>query len=153
MPTSSPEIPDPAPLPVEEPTPPLSSGPTCGACGGMAVVNWRRRPTDDELAEVVAAEQSRRDQILLLADPQLPEPAFPPLPTGDDMTRTLYACAAHAIALDEAARIHASNCTAPNEAGMGGCDCTPEPLPGPEVRRVVEPAESLLPSHWTSGGA
>src|SRR5438067_720383 len=107
----------------------MPDGPACGACGGEAVVNWRRRPTDDELGEYVAAEQSRRDQALLLADPQLPAPAFPPLPTGDDMTRTLYACADHAIDMDAAARIHAGTCTAPNKAGINGCDCTHEPTP------------------------
>jgi hypothetical protein len=131
----------------------MPTGPVCGACGETAVVNWQRRATDDELAEHVAAEQSRRDQVLLLADPQLPPPVFPPLPTGDDMTRTLYACADHAIDMDAAARIHASACTAPNEVGQHGCDCSPEPHPQPDPAAAEpEPEPSGLPTHWLPGG-
>jgi hypothetical protein len=113
-------------------------------------VNWLRRPTDDELAEVVKAEQDRRDQIRLLADPQLPEPEFGPLPTADGMTRAVYACGPHAIAMDAAALIHASSCTAPNEADLPGCDCTPEP---PPVAPTEETPGPVLPDHWVTGGA
>lgn len=128
---------------------PSPSGPTCGACGDTAVVNWRRRLTDDELAEHVRLEQERRDQALLLADPQLPPPVFSPLPDGSDDTRTVYACAVHAITMDGAALIHEGACTAPNGDGMHGCDCTAEAPPEPAVE--PEPASSL-PAHWLPGG-
>lgn len=139
-----------APTPPELPPAlaPLPTGPTCVACGDAAVVNWRRRLTDDELAEHVRLEQERRDQVLLLADPQLPAPVFPPLPDGSDDTRTVYACGPHAIHMDDAALIHAGSCTAPNEDHLPGCDCTPEPLPGD----VPEPP-NMLPAHWHPGGA
>lgn len=148
-PQVSPE-PTPAPLVAAAPTPaPLPSGPLCGACGGTAVVNWRRRLTDDELAEHVRLEQERREQALLLADPQLPPPAFSPLPDGTDDTRTVYACGPHAITMDGAALIHAGDCTAPNEGGEHGCDCTPEPAP----KAAPEPEPVLaLPDHWQTGG-
>jgi hypothetical protein len=116
-------------------------------------VHWQRRPTDDELAEVVAAEQSRREEALLLADPQLPTPVWPPLPTGSDMTRIVHSCGPHAISMETAALIHASTCTAPNEADLPGCDCTPEPLPEPTPEESLdEPAVSRLPAHWVTGG-
>lgn len=146
------ELPEPG---ATEPTspPPMPSGPACTNCGEPAVVNWRRRLTADELAEHVRAEQDRRDQALLLADPQLPPPVFPPLPTGDDDTRTVYACAGHAITMDGAALIHASSCTAPNEAGMHGCDCAPEPHPDPAPEPAEDPMTARLPAHWLRGGA
>ncbi|MFF7881049.1 hypothetical protein ACH40F_07770 [Streptomyces sp. NPDC020794] len=140
----SPELP--APAPVE----PLPTGPRCSACAEPAVVNWRRRLTDDELAAHVRAEQDRRAQALLLADPQLPTPAFPPILDGTNDTRTVYACADHAITMDGAALIHASSCTAPNEGGMHGCDCTPEPVP--DTPTEEEPVQAL-PDHWVTGGA
>jgi len=141
---------DPTPSPaVEAAAPPVSSGPMCGACGDTAVVNWRRRLTFDELAEHVRLEQERREQALLLADPQLPPPVFPPLPDGTDDTRTVYACAPHAITMDGASLIHAASCTAPNDGGEHGCDCTPEPAP----KAAPEPEAALaLPDHWLTGG-
>lgn len=142
--------PDHAPaMAVEAAAPPASAGPACGACGETALVNWRRRLTADELAEHVRLEQERRDQALLLADPQLPPPVFPPLPTGEDDTRTVYACGEHAITMDGAALIHEAACTAPNDTGMHGCDCTPEPAP--KLVAESEPVSSL-PAHWLPGG-
>jgi len=141
--------PDTAPAAPAE-LPPASAGPACGACGEPAVVNWRRRLTDGELAEHVALEQERRDHALLIANPQLPPPVFPPLPDGSDDTRTLYACAQHAIRMDAAAHIHHNACTAPNQDGVDGCDCTPEPHPKPATDT---PIESRLPEHWQTGGA
>jgi hypothetical protein len=134
---------------VSEPVPP-PSGPACVLCAEPALVNWLRRPTDDELAEVVKAEQDRRDQIRLLADPQLPEPEFGPLPTAEGTTRTVYACGPHAISMDAAALVHASSCTAPNDADLPGCDCTPEPPP--DAPPEEEPVQAL-PDHWVTGGA
>jgi hypothetical protein len=140
----SPELP--APAPVE----PLPTGPTCAACPEPAIVHWLRRPTDDELAEVVQAERDRREQALLLADPQLPAPAFGPLPSAEGMTRAVYACGPHAITMDAAALVHASSCTAPNDADLPGCDCTPEPPP--DAPPEEEPVQAL-PDHWVTGGA
>lgn len=129
------------------PTPaePVPTGPSCAACDGTAVVQWLRRPTDDETDDAVRVEQERRDRIVLLADPQLPAPTFPPLPTGDDLVHTVYACASHAITLDAAALIHASTCTAPNGADLPGCDCTPEP---PQSNPHTEPPAPEMPAHW-----
>lgn len=147
MPT--PEPPAPA-LPVPAPGPAMPAGPLCAACSADAVVHWLRRPTDAELADVIAIEKQRREQLVLLADPQLPAPAFGPLPTADGTTRTVYACATHAISLDAAALIHASTCTAPNDADLPGCDCTPEAWPEPPAE---EPAAAQpLPAHWLPGG-
>jgi hypothetical protein len=139
---------------IPAPAAPQSPGPVCAACGGEAVVHWQRRPTDDELAEVVAVEKDRRAEIRLLADRQMAAPEFGPLPTADGMTRTVYACGAHAIVLEAASRTHLSSCTAPNDADLPGCDCTPEPLPErPLEPDDEEPAASRLPAHWVTGGA
>lgn len=151
-PQPSPDLPDPAPAPTPA-GPPLPTGPACAACGDEAVVHWRRRPTNDELADLIAAEQARRDQELLLADPQLPAPQFGPLPATDGTTRTVYACAAHAIGLDAASLIHAAGCTAPNPKHLPGCDCTPEAHPdAPPQTPDEEEALSRLPASWTNGG-
>lgn len=147
-PTPSPGTP-PLPAPAAPATP---AGPACTACGNEAVVHWRRRPTSDELAELVATEQARRNEVLTLADPQLPTPQFGPLPTADGMTRTVYACAPHAITLDAASRIHTSGCTAPNQADLPGCDCTPETLPDAPLETPDDGALSRLPASWTNGG-
>jgi hypothetical protein len=144
----TPEFP-PDPVPVQ----PAPTGPACAACGNAAVVHWLRRPKDDELAAVVQAEKDRRAEQLLLADPQLPTPEFPPLPTADGMTRTVYACGPHAITLEAAARIHRSSCTAPHEGDLPGCDCTPEPLPDPAPEPAEDEPDSRLPAHWLPGGA
>jgi hypothetical protein len=128
---------------------PVSSVPACALCGGDAVVNWLRRPTEAEVAAVVAAEESRREQVLLLADKDLPAPVFGPLPTGEGMTRSVYACAMHALDLEAAALIHANTCTAPNPAYLPGCDCTPE-APTPEPGLDTAPAVQL-PDTWISG--
>lgn len=150
MATPSPESATPTPTLV----PPVPAGPRCAACGDIAVVHWLRRPTDDELAELVAAEQSRREQARLLADPQQPAPEFGPLPTGGDTTITVYACSPHAITLEAASRTHQPACTAPNDDGIDGCDCTPEPHPEPTPAPAEEAAHpvSSLPAHWLVGG-
>lgn len=125
-------------------------GPSCVTCGAEAVVNWRRRPTAAEVAEIVAAEQDRRAALLTLADPQAPPPEFGPLPTGADMTRTLYACATHAITLEGAALIHQSKCTAPmNTAKLPGCNCTPEATVQTPPGESSPPSQ--LPDHWMPG--
>ncbi|WP_128381266.1 hypothetical protein [Streptomyces cavernae] len=108
-------------------------------------MNWLRRPTGAEVADAIAAEEKRREDLLLLADQQLPTPEFGPLPTGNGMTRSVYACATHAITLDAASRIHASSCMAPDPAVLPGCDCTPE------VQAPTPPSDSVpvkLPEHW-----
>lgn len=155
-PTPQPATPDPTPpaeTPAAAPALVMPSGPACTGCGDEAVVHWRRRPTDEELAELVGAEESRRADRRTLADPQQAAPTFPPLPTSADTTRTVYACARHAITLDGAARIHQATCTAPNEQHLPDCDCTPEPAaadrPEPDSG---PPAPSRLPEHWITGG-
>jgi hypothetical protein len=127
---------------------PTPVGPTCSGCGNEAAVNWQRRPTKAEVDAVIAAEEDRRAAVRLLADPQLPEPDFGPLPTGDGMTRTVYACAIHAITLDAASLIHESTCTAPLTPNLPGCNCTPVARPEAEP----EAASSVsLPDHWITG--
>lgn len=148
MTTTSPEPPagsddNPAPEPQEPP-----QGPPCALCGEEAVVNWLRRPTATELNMLVAAEEARRLEILLLADPQLPPPEFGPLPNGEGMTCTVYACGPHAISIDAAACIHQGTCTAPNPAYLPGCDCMPE---FPEAAPMGFVHVSVkLPAHWVS---
>ena len=129
--------------------PPTPSGPVCTLCGDTALVSWQRRLTDDELAEFNTLEQGRHDERLLLADPDLPPPVMPPLSTGDDCRRAVYACYHHAITQDAAAHTHLSSCTAPNEADLPGCDCTPEPLPEP----TPLPEPPALPPGWGPGGS
>lgn len=128
-------------------TPLPSGGPTCYDCGNAAVVNWRRRPTDAEVAAIIAAEEARRAALFELRNKALPDPEFGPLPTGEGMTRTIYGCAQHAITLDAAARIHQSTCTAPDPDLLPGCNCTPE-TPEPETPPVVDDG---LPDHWLPG--
>ncbi len=114
------------------------AGPACRTCGEAPVVHWLRRLTTDEVAAEQAIEQARRDQALLLADPQQPAPDFGPLPDYLDATTPVYACAKHALALDQAALIHAHDCAAPP------CDCTPEPHPEP----LAPPPAPELPPGW-----
>lgn len=116
-----------------------STGPACGACGIPAVVHWQRRLTPAEIAVQQAIEQDRRDQTLLLADPQLPPPAFPPMPDFLDATRIVPACAQHSISLDAATLTHQATCAAPPT-----CDCTPEPPPQP----TPDPPGPDLPPGW-----
>lgn len=125
-----------------------SQGPACAACGERARVHWQRRLTDTELADYQAAEQSRRDERLQLADPQLPAPVFPPLPTSADCTRIVPACGPHAISMDAAAHIHGKDCTAPNPDHLPDCDCDPEPLPEPAPAEQQTGPE--LPDHWAT---
>ncbi|MFF7142229.1 hypothetical protein ACFZB5_13405 [Streptomyces nodosus] len=139
-------------MPVPEPAPeaaplPSSQGPGCSvaSCVVPPLVQWQRRPTEDELDAIVAVEQSRRDQALAAADPQQPPPVFGPLPTQKDILIAVFACGAHAISMDLAALVHAANCTAPDPAVLPGCNCTPEAPPEPEPLHV-EPAP--LPDHW-----
>ncbi|MGW2861942.1 hypothetical protein [Streptomyces sp. NPDC001205] len=126
------EQPD-APVPDLQPT-----GPTCTLCGGPACVHWQRRLTDDEFADYLALEQSRRDQLTELSDSQLPTPNYGPMPLPADCTRAVYGCVNHAVSLDAASLIHEKTCTAPP------CNCTPEPVPKPEP----EPQPQQLPPGW-----
>lgn len=126
--------------------PPLPSGPVCShaGCTGRVVAQWRRRPTDGELDAHVALEETRREERLLLADPQLPPPVFPPLPSAEDTVIAVFACARHAIDIDLASRVHAADCRAPHEEHLPVCDCEPEPLP--ESESVEETV--TLPTGW-----
>lgn len=113
-------------------------------CASTAVVQWRRRLTAVELAELVRAEEGRRAEITLLADPQSP-PVFGPMPGAGDSTVAVFACADHALDLELAAHIHAAECAAPHPDHMPACDCEPEPHPIPEA----PPATVTLPTGWT----
>lgn len=117
-----------------------------GGCANPAAVVWTRRPTDSELDAIVAVEEAQREEIVELADPNLPPPGFGPMPTEETTTIPVYACAAHAISIDLAARIHQNTCTAPNPPDLPGCDCTPEPLPDNPDPTVVQ--QMTLPDHW-----
>lgn len=116
----------------------------CGQCGSPAIAQWRRRLTDAELADLTAAETARREQILLLSDPEQ-IPAFGPMPGADDSTRSVFACPDHAIHLDLAAHIHAADCQAPHPDHLPECDCQPEPHPAP----YEPPTMTVLPTGWT----
>ncbi|GAA3267777.1 hypothetical protein [Streptomyces lavendulae] len=119
-------------------------GPRCGLCGGPAVVQWQRRLTETEFADYLSLIQDRRDNQLLLADPDQPPPDLGPLPDPSDCTRSVYACAQHAITLDAAARVHTQTCTAPAESDLPGCNCAPEPVAVPDP----EPERPQLPASW-----
>jgi hypothetical protein len=108
-------------------------------------VHWQRRLTDAEFADYLHAEQTRRDQIILLSDPQLPAPDLGPLPIPGDCTTPVFACVHHAIGIDAASLVHAKTCTAPEAAKLPGCDCTPEPAAPPEPA----PAPQQLPPGWS----
>lgn len=128
---------------------PAGTGPTCTLCGIQAgpdvwLGHWQRRLTSDEISIEQAKEQARRDQILALADPQLPPPEFGPMPDMLDYTTVVYGCKDHAIKASAAALIHAADCTAPTAADLPGCNCTPEPLPQPDP----DPAQPELPPGW-----
>ncbi|MBM9509981.1 hypothetical protein [Actinacidiphila acididurans] len=138
---------DPAPDPLA-PTPDAPAEPTappCGYCGGPSAVHWARRLTADEIAAEQAKEQARRNEATALADPDGPEPIWPPLPDCLDYVHAVYGCLTHYITQDAAAHIHGPGCTAPRPELTPGCDCTPEPLPEPEP----EPTPPPLPPGWT----
>lgn len=120
------------------------AGRACTLCGETAVVHWLRRLTDDELAVEQQRIQALRDEQLLLSDPALPPPVFPPMPGPDEFTRPVHACAAHGITLDAAALVHTKACTAPAVADLPGCNCTPETTP----QLPPEPAPAPLPAGW-----
>jgi hypothetical protein len=102
---------------------PLAKGPesVCGheGCAAVPVVHWSRRLSEAEVA------------------------AYPPEQRTDDMRALVYACADHAIGIDEAALIHAADCTAPRAEHLPGCDCAPVPEPQPAARPTA-----TLPTGW-----
>lgn len=126
---------------------------SCGkaGCSAAPVAQWRRRPTAAELAAIVQAEQARRDQIRLLADPAKPAPSFGPLPSAADTVVAVFGCADHSIALTQAALVHAAGCTAPDAAHLPGCGCTPEPAPSTPV--PVQVPTTTLPTGWIVAAA
>ncbi|MDJ0342276.1 hypothetical protein QMK19_03620 [Streptomyces sp. H10-C2] len=131
-----------SPSPIDIAPAALLAGPgfiACALCGRPAARQWQRRLTDAELADHQAIEQGQRDEHLLLADAQQPPPAFPPLPAADDCLRPVHACAEHTIDESVAAQVHQASCSAPP-----ACDCTPEPLPAPEL---IE-----MPAGWAATG-
>lgn len=111
------------------------------SCTNSAVVQWQRRPTDAELAQIVALAQAQQDLILASADPANP-PSLPPLPDGTNTVVAVYACGTHAISADLAADIHQSACTAPPT-----CNCTPE-APTFVAPSVVKQDSPAMPAGW-----
>lgn len=114
------------------------------ACPETAVVQWLRRPTPDELAQVVAAEQDRRERWLAAADPEQPLPVFGPLPAADDTVRAVYACPAHAIPVEQAAHVHDAHCPASSPTDSTHCPCKPPPV----VEEPLAPEPTVLPTGW-----
>jgi hypothetical protein len=93
---------------------------TACACGAPAVVQWQRRPTPEELTRITDAERARRAAAVargFVLDEETPAP-------GEDAAVPVFACAAHALAPDLAAKMHASACL--GGLSGGGCDCDPE---------------------------
>lgn len=119
----------------------------CGSpkCFAAPVVQWRRRPTASELADIVAAEQVRRDRARTLADPAGPAPVFGPLPTAADVVISVYGCAKHNVSLTSAALVHSASCLAPDPAHAANC-CTPEPAPA--APPVAAQAMTTLATGW-----
>lgn len=114
-------------------------------CTGDVAVQWSRRLTDGEFEAFLTAEREQREMAALLADPQKPAPEFVPLPTADDTVTAVFACPAHAIHIDDAARVHTADCQAPDPTALPACGCTPEPDPEP-----APPAQATvtLPTGW-----
>jgi hypothetical protein len=100
--------------------------PACTLCGTPAVVQWQRRPTDSELAALIA----------------LDNPGIPP--TATNTTVAVYACVGHSIAFELASLVHQSSCSAPDPVTLPDCNCTPE------KPAVVDspPEDSPLPPDW-----
>lgn len=120
-----------APQPMPAPSP--MAGPVCGLCGERAVVHWQRRLTEIEFAAHLMREQERHDLVV----------------QADECTTVVFACAAHAIALDAAARIHQAACSAPSARDLPGCDCTPEPTPPPDPEPTTADVTAVLPPGWS----
>lgn len=118
-------------------------GHQCAYCTDPAVVQWTRRPTDPELAAAIAVDEARRDAARAVAEQGSP-PQFGPLPTAADVTIAVYACAAHAISPDLAARVHQAHCTGPASPNLPDCDCTPEAL----AEATPPAAARALPPGW-----
>lgn len=123
-------------------------GPRCELCGEAAVVLWQRRLTDTEWDDYLQLIQDRRDNQLLLADPDRPPPDPGPMPDPADCTRAVYACSPHALTLDAASHVHAKTCTAPDAKTLPGCNCAPEPIPAPDP----VPEQPQLPPSWIPEG-
>ena len=131
------------PAVVKVPQPP----PVCHGtgCTEQPLVQWRRRLTPAELEQELALERQRRSSRFELRDVQKPPPAEGPMPTTSDFVRAVQACGDHAITIDAAALVHASNCAGPDSATLPECGCTPEPAPEP-TPIIAQP----LPAHWTA---
>ncbi|MFF4403821.1 hypothetical protein [Streptomyces sp. NPDC001404] len=115
-----------APQPMPAPSP--MAGPVCRLCGERAVVHWQRRLTEAEFAAHLTLEHAA---------------------VQAEYTTVVFACAAHAITLDAAARVHQATCTAPSARDLPGCDCTPEPAPPPDPEPTAADVAAVLPPGWS----
>lgn len=116
----------------------------CSTCAQPARVQWKRRPTPEELATerqriTQWREEKLRDGLVL------PHHDFGPLPEATDVDIAVFACGDHAVHIDLAGRIHAADCSAPHPDHLPGCNCEPEPEPEP----LPEPAMVTLSTGWT----
>lgn len=139
----------PPPLPISAPASHAVPEKQCTLCGKAAVVHWLRRPTEAELASLIALVQDRRARDLEPADPQLPPTGAVLLPKPEECTTAVFACADHAITLDAATRIHQAICTAPSARDLPGCDCTPEPTPLLAPGATAVDIAAVLPPGWS----
>lgn len=118
------------PLPVlptiPEPSPPVPAvAHACGhsGCAADVVVQWSRRPTAQEIADLPPDQQAT---------------------AATTTTVQVFACAAHAITPALAGRVHAAACAGPNASALPSCGCTPEALP---TDPPPDP-DTVLPPGW-----
>lgn len=111
-------------------------------CGEPAVVQWRRRPASTELDAIRTAETTRRASG---AAARL-SAREPPLPSTEDTTVPVYACADHALTPALAALVHQSACSGPDKNGV--CNCTPEPPPAADFPEDPTRPKRRLPKGW-----
>lgn len=128
--------------------------PGCSACGAAAIAQWRRRPTEQELAaerERVTAWRTEK-----ITTGRVPENYdFGPLLEATDIVIAVFGCADHLIHIDLAARVHAADCPAPHPDHLPNCGCTPEPAPEPEPEQqyVTLPTGWVVPATAAEGAA
>ncbi|MFD3717283.1 hypothetical protein [Streptomyces sp. NPDC058674] len=120
----------------------------CSTCGADGVVQWRRRPTKDDLQQVARFEAARRG-VRAAAAAARGETLVEEVPQlGGEVTVPVYACEAHALPPEAAGYVHQAACKGPGKGGR--CSC---PEAGPEFPFVPAedprgPAKKRLPPGW-----